>query len=134
MNRQVHLLNFKPLILCTLLFSSCSSGADSNAQLEVTNVRYEAVETSRCIGEIKNISSVPLNNLKVEVEFQMANGERVRGNTIDLTQKDLQPNTGSNFSVPYLKGSNDPQVVACRVLRCKTDGDGTILHINRSVK
>jgi hypothetical protein len=92
------------------------------------------VETSRCIGEVKNISSAPLNNLKVEVEFLMANGERVRGNTVDLTQKELQPNTGSNFSAPYLKGSNDPQVVRCKVVRFKTDGDGTILHINRSVK
>jgi hypothetical protein len=112
-NRQAHLLNFKPLILCTLLFSSCSSGADSNAQLEVTDVRYESMETSRCIGEVKNISSAPLNNLKVAVEFQMANGERVRGITVDLSQRELQPNTGSNFSAPYLKGTNDPQVVGC---------------------
>ena len=134
MNHQVSLLHFKPLILCALLFSSCSNRSDSNPQLELIDVRYESVETSRCIGEVKNISSAPLNNLKVEVEFLMANGERVRGNTVDLTQKELQPNTGSNFSAPYLKGSNDPQVVGCKVVRFKTDGDGTILHINRSVK
>jgi hypothetical protein len=133
-NHQVSLLHFKPLILCALLFSSCARGADSNIQLEITAVRYESTEAPHCVGEVKNISSVPLNNLKVEVEFQTANGERVRGKTVDLTQKDLQPNTDSNFSAPYLKGSNDPQVVGCRVLRLKTDGDGTILHINRSVK
>lgn len=131
---QVSLLHFKPLILCALLFSSCSGGADNSAQLEVTDVRYESSETSRCIGEVKNISPAALGNLKVEVEFQTANGDPVRRSTVELPQRELRPNTGSNFSAPYLKGANDSQVVSCRVLKFKTDGDGTIFHINPSAK
>jgi hypothetical protein len=78
MNLQRSLLHFKPLILCALMFSSCSGSADNNAQLEVTDARYESSETLRCIGEVKNISPAALGNLKVEVEFETANGDPVR--------------------------------------------------------
>ena len=134
MSYQTYLRHSNLFILCALLFSSCSSGADNSAQLEVIDLRYESSETSHCAGEVKNISSLPLNNLKVEVEFQTANGERVREKTAELAQSALEPNASSNFSVPYLKGSNDSTVVTCRVLRFKIDEDRAILHLKRRVK
>ena len=90
-------MQFKLLISFAFLFSSCASGTDSHAPLEVTSVHYESVETLHCNGEVKNISAAPFSELKVEVEFQMENGERVRGNTVDLAQREIQPNTGSTF-------------------------------------
>ena len=134
MNHQILLLHFKLLILCALLTTACSGDSNSTAKLEVIDAHYEAAETSRCIGEVKNISPSPLGNLKVEVEFLTTNGDLVRRNTVDLSEKDMQPNTGSRFSAPYLKGANDPQVVRCRVLRFKTDGAGAILHLNPPAK
>jgi hypothetical protein len=133
-NHQVSLLHFKLLILCALLFSSCSGGADSNAQLEVTDVRYESSETSRCVGEIKNVSQQPLSNLKVEVEFRTENGSRVRGSIVELPESTLAPNAGMNFSAPYIKGHNDSQVTTCGVLRIKTAEGGTLMHLERSAK
>ena len=134
MSHQVSSLYFKPLILCALLFSSCSSGADSNAQLEVIDVRYESSETSRCIGEIRNISPQPLGKLKVEVEFRTENGGRVRSGIFDLPESPLSPNASINLIAPYIKGTNDSQVSTCGVLRVKTQEDGALLHTERRAK
>lgn len=134
MNRQPSLLFSKLLVLCALLLSSCTGGPDVIAQLEVTEIRYEQAATSHCSGTVKNISPEQLNKVKVDIEFQTENGERVRVNRVDLPRSELSPKADSNFSTPYLKGPNDPQVSRCRVLRFKTDEGGTINHINKAEK
>ncbi|HWT03562.1 MAG TPA: hypothetical protein VN256_25155 [Pyrinomonadaceae bacterium] len=97
----------------------------------MTSLRYESAETPRCVGELTNISSRPLSDLKVEVEFRTENGSRVRGVIIDLSDGPLAPNAGVNFIAPYVKGPNDSQVSACRVLRVKSPEGGTLLHVER---
>jgi hypothetical protein len=117
--------------LCALLFISCSASPDDGAQLEVSGLRYESAGTSRCAGEVKNISQRPLGGLEVEVEFRTENGSRVRGVIIGLPDGPLAPNAGVNFTAPYAKGPNDSQVSSCGVLRVKTPEGGTLLHVER---
>jgi hypothetical protein len=69
---------------------------------------------------VKNISSQEIINLQVEVEFQNEDGNRVRVNTGSVSPAALAPNTSGNFSVPYVKGSNDPAVVRCKALGFKS--------------
>ena len=86
------------------------------------------------MGEVKNISPATLGNLTVEVEFQTVNGDRVRRSIVELPQKEIPPNAKGNFSAPYMKKSNDPQVIKCRVLKFKTNGDEAIFHIDPTAK
>lgn len=130
MNRQPFLRYSKLVVLFALLFSSCTGGQDVTAQLEVTETRYQPAEPLHCSGTVKNISSGQLSNLKVDVEFQTGNGDRVRVGTVDLAQNEISPNASSNFSAPYLKGHNDPQVARCRVLTFKNNEGEIINHIN----
>jgi hypothetical protein len=130
-NYRSSLIRAGVFFLCALLFISCSGSPDDKAQLEVSGLRYESAETSRCVGGVKNISQRPLGGLKVEVEFRTENGSRVRGVVIDLPDGPLAPNTGVNFTAPYVKGPNDSQVSACGVLRVKTQEGGTLLHVER---
>jgi hypothetical protein len=134
MNYRLHLIQSSVFFLCVLLFISCSGTPADNVQLEITSLRYESSETSRCIGEIKNISQQPLSNLKVEVEFKTDNGGRVRGSIVDLPKGALAPSASVNFSVPYIKGPNDSQVNACGVLKVKTEEGSALLHIERRAK
>jgi hypothetical protein len=125
------------LLLLGLSFSMISSCAPEvqKERLEVSGVRYEASGSPLCIGEVKNISSQAINNLQVEVEFQNGGGNRVRVNTVSVSPTALAPNTGGNFSVPYMRGPNDPAVVKCKVLELNSPESGTLLHIDKgSVK
>ncbi len=130
-NYRSYLIHAGVFFLCALLFISCSGSPDNKAQLEVSGLRYESAETPRCVGEVTNISQRPLGNLKVEVEFRMENGSRVRGVVTDLPDGPLAPNAGVNFTAPYVKGPNDSPVSACGVLRVKTQEGGTLLHVER---
>ena len=134
MNYRLHLIHSSVFFLCVLLFISCSDTPGANAQLEITSLRYESSETSRCVGEIKNISPQPLSNLKVEVEFKTENGGRVRGSIVDLPKGALAPSASISFIVPYIKGPNDSHVRACGVLKVKTEEGGALLHIERRAK
>lgn len=117
--------------LSSIVVSSCAPDVEKE-RLEVSGVRYEASGSPLCMGEVKNISSQEINNLQVEVEFQNGDGNRVRVNTGSITPAALAPNSSGNFSVPYLKGSNDPVVVNCKPLEFKSPDSGPVLHIDKS--
>jgi hypothetical protein len=95
-------------------------------------VRYEASGSPLCAGEVKNISSQEIINLQVEVEFQNGDSNRVRVNIGNIAPAALSPNTTGNFSVPYVKGSNDPAVVKCKPLEFKSPDSSPVLHIDKS--
>lgn len=119
------------LALSFLIMSSCT-GAVEKERLEVTGARYEASGSPLCAGEVKNISPQAINNLRVEVEFQTADGNRVRVNTGNVSPAALAPNAISKFSVPYVKGSHDSAVVNCKVLEFKFPESGPVFHIDKS--
>jgi hypothetical protein len=117
--------------LSSLAASSCTPEVEKE-RLEVSGVRYEASGSPLCAGEVKNISSQEINNLQVEVEFQNGDSNRVRVNTGNITPAALAPNMSGNFSVPYVKGSNDPAVVTCKPLKFKSPDSGPVLHLDKS--
>ena len=100
--------------------------------MEVSGVRYEASGSALCSGEVKNISSQAISNLQVGVEFQNGDGNRVRVNTGGVSPNVIAPNSSGNFSVSYVKGSNDPVVVKCKPLYFKSPDSGMVLHIDKS--
>lgn len=119
---------FIPLLgIFSLVVSSCAPDMKKE-RLEVSGVRYEAIGSPLCIGEVKNISSQAINNLQVEVEFQNVDGNRVRVNTGSVSPTPLAPNMSGSFSVPYMRGSNDSAVVKCKVSEFKSPESGTALH------
>lgn len=117
--------------LSSFVVSSCAHDVEKQ-RLEVSEVRYEASGSPLCTGEVKNNSSQAINNLQVEVEFEKEDGNRVRVSTGGVTPTALAPNTSGNFSVPYMRGPNDPAVVKCKVLGFKSPESGTVLHIDKS--
>lgn len=117
--------------LSSPVVSSCAPDVEKE-KLEVSGVRYEASGSTLCAGGVKNISSQAISNLQVEVEFQSGDGDRVRVNIGGVSPTALSPNSSGNFSVPYVKGSNDPVVVKCKPLYFKSPDSGTVLHIDKS--
>jgi len=117
--------------LSSYVASSCTPDA-KNERLEVIGVRYEASGAPLCAGEVKNISSQEIINLQVEVEFENGDGSRVRVNTGSIAPTALAPNMNGNFSVPYVKGPNDPAVVKCKPIGFKSPDSGPVLHLDKS--
>ena len=113
----------KTVLLCLItgLLISCGSPSVSRS-LEVTTTRYDTTNLTNCEGEVKNISPHSLNNLEVEVEFQNADGNRVRASAANISPSSLAANAIGSFSVSYQRGSNDPPVIRCRVVEFRSEG------------
>ena len=103
------------------LLISCGPPSVSRS-LEVTTIRYDTTNLTDCGGEVKNISPHAINNLQLEVEFQNADGNRVRTSTANISPSSLAANAIGSFSVPYQRGSNDPPVIRCRVVEFQSEG------------
>ena len=107
------------LAVCT--FTGCGPSAVKRS-LEVTMMRYDTTNLTDCGGAVKNISPHSINNLQVQVEFQNADGNRVRTETGSVSPTSLAPSAIGSFSVHYLKGSKDPPIVRCRAIEFESDG------------
>ena len=102
----------------------CSCGSERpRPDLEVT-ARYNSSNPPHCSGEVKNVSRRTFHALEIHIEFQNSDGNRVRTNAASVLAGSLAPATSGGFSVPYLKGSNDPPVVKCKVIEVvSSDGE-----------
>jgi hypothetical protein len=118
------------LAACSL--SSCGPAALKES-LEVASVSYDTSGTPHCAGQVRNNSPQVINDLQVQVEFQNADGNRVRTGTESVSPNNLAPGISGSFSVPYQKGSNDPPVVRCRVVEFKSSDGGLVPHSDKSV-
>ena len=107
------------LVLCCL--GACGPPPIKRS-LEVTALRYDTTNLTECGGDLKNVSRQPINDLQVQVEFQNADRNRVRIATGSVSPTSLGPNAVGSFSVPYVKGSNDPPVVRCRAIEFRSAG------------
>ncbi len=113
----------KTILLSLLIGVLISCGTPSaSRRLEVTALRYDTTNLTNCEGEVKNISPHSISNLQVEVEFQNADGNRIRTSTVNISSSNMAANTVGSFSVPYQRGSNDPPVVRCRVVEFRAEG------------
>ena len=111
--------------------SSCGPAALKES-LEASSVRYDTSGTPHCVGQVRNISPQAINNLEVQIEFQNIDGNRVRTGTESSSPKTLTPGTSGCFSVPYLKGSNDPPVVKCKIVEFNSSDGEPLLHTDKS--
>ena len=107
------------LALCA--FTACGP-SPTKRSLEVTALRYDTTNLTDCGGDVRNISPHTITDLQVHVEFQNADGNRVRTGIGSVSPTNLAPNGIGSFTVGYLKGSNDPPVVRCRPIEFQSGG------------
>jgi len=126
--RNIRLLVF---VVFASFLSSCGPTALKET-LEASSVRYDASGTPHCVGQVRNISRQAINNLEVQIEFQNIDGNRVRTGAESSSPKSLTPGTSGSFSVPYLKGPNDPPVVKCKIVEFSSSDGEPLLHTDKS--
>lgn len=107
--------------LAVCAFTTCDP-PPVRRSLEITALRYDTTNLTDCGGKVRNISPNTISNLQVQVEFQNADGNRVRTQTGSVSPASLAPSAIGSFSVHYLKGSNDPPIVRCRAIEFESDG------------
>lgn len=107
------------LALCAL--TACGPSPIKRS-LEVTALRHDTTNLTDCGGDVRNISPHTISDLQVQVEFQNADGNRVRTATGGLSPTSLGPRAVGSFSVGYPKGPNDPPVVRCRPIEFQSGG------------
>lgn len=117
MTARITLLAMIGLAVCA--FAACGP-SPMKRKLEVTATRYDTTNLTECGGQVRNISPDAIIDLQVQVEFQNADGNRVRTATGPVSPATLAPGQLGAFSVPYLKGSNDPPVVRCRAIEFRS--------------
>jgi len=100
--------------------------------LEVTSVSYDTADVPRCAGQVRNVSSQIITDLRVQVEFQNEDRNRVRTATESVSPKTLAPGESGSFSVPYQRGSTDPPVVSCRVVEFSSANGELLLHSDKT--
>ena len=92
------------LALC--VFAACGPSPIKRS-LEVTALRYDTTNLTECGGDLKNISHQPINDLQVQVEFQNADGNRVRIATGMRSPTSLVER-GRQFFCPLREGIERP--------------------------
>ena len=89
------------LALCA--FTACGPSPIKRS-LEVTALRYDTTNLTDCGGEMRNISPHAITDLHVLVEFQNADGNRVRTGTSGVSPATLTPGARSgSFPLSTLK-------------------------------
>src|SRR5262245_7014846 len=86
------------------LLISCGTSLPGK-RLEVTALRYDTSNLTSCDGDVKNVSASGLEGLQVQVEFQNAEGNRVRTGHAEVMPSSIAAGRAARFSVPYQKGS-----------------------------